>query len=99
MSASAIPSALECHRASSRGAVRALTVSVCTLDSERLALTFELDGELARLRLPEDEPPRRAHELWRHTCFEVFVRVAAEPRYLEFNFAPSCAWAVYRFAA
>ncbi len=27
------------------------------------------------------------------------MRVASEPRYLEFNFAPSRAWAVYRFAA
>jgi hypothetical protein len=99
MSASAVPSALECHRASPCEAVRALTLSARALDARRLALTFELDGELARLRIPKDGPPHRAHELWLHTCFEAFVRASGEVRYWEFNFAPSRAWAVYRFAA
>ncbi|HEY4772043.1 MAG TPA: DOMON-like domain-containing protein [Steroidobacteraceae bacterium] len=99
MSALAGPSALECHRAYGCEAVRALSVSARSLDGGRLALTFELDAPLARLRIPKEEPLRRAHELWLHTCFEAFVRVAGEVRYWEFNFAPSRAWAVYRFAA
>lgn len=42
-------------------------------------------------------PQRRADELWRTTCFELFVREASGPAYLEFNFSPSTEWAAYRF--
>jgi hypothetical protein len=35
--------------------------------------------------------------LWRHTCFEAFVRVGGDTSYREFNFAPSGDWACYRF--
>src|ERR1700733_4141304 len=98
MSARVVPSALKCHSASSHEAVRGLSVTVGPLDHGRLAFTFELEGELARLRIPEGEALRRAHELWLHTCFEAFVRIAGEARYWEFNFAPSRAWAIYRFA-
>jgi hypothetical protein len=38
-----------------------------------------------------------ADELWRHTCFEAFVRPSADPGYYEFNFSPSTQWAAYRF--
>jgi hypothetical protein len=39
----------------------------------------------------------RTDELWRHTCFEAFVRTSPGPDYYEFNFAPSTQWAAYRF--
>jgi len=55
----------------------------------------------------------RQDGLWRHTCFEAFLGLPAAPAaapamtqavpaapatgYLEFNFAPSGAWAAYRF--
>jgi len=39
----------------------------------------------------------RADELWRHTCFEAFIRRPADPAYYEFNFSPSTQWAAYRF--
>jgi hypothetical protein len=39
----------------------------------------------------------RTDELWRHTCFEAFVRTSPAPAYYEFNFAPSTQWAAYRF--
>ena len=37
-------------------------------------------------------------ELWRHTCFEAFVRASSGAEYYEFNFAPSTQWAAYRFS-
>ena len=37
--------------------------------------------------------------LWQHTCFEAFLRAAADDGYHEFNFAPSGAWAAYRFTS
>ncbi len=41
----------------------------------------------------------RTADLWRETCCEAFLRVGAEPGYLEFNFAPSGQWAAYEFSA
>jgi len=40
----------------------------------------------------------RSDQLWRHTCFEAFVRASAGASYYEFNFAPSTQWAAYRFS-
>jgi hypothetical protein len=40
--------------------------------------------------------PRRADGLWRHTCFECFLRTKGEG-YQEFNFSPSREWAAYWF--
>jgi hypothetical protein len=51
------------------------------------------------LRVPAVGTPRRAHDLWRHTCFEVFAAPQAGPRYYEFNFSPSGQWAAYAFRA
>lgn len=39
----------------------------------------------------------RTDELWKHTCFELFVKPAGGEGYFEFNFSPSTAWAAYRF--
>jgi len=67
-------------------------------------LTYQVTGDIGRLDIPAPVragPPERTHELWRHTCFEAFVRRPGAPpdheHYLEFNFSPSGAWAAYRF--
>jgi hypothetical protein len=39
----------------------------------------------------------RADELWRTTCFELFVRSVGSDAYVEFNFSPSTRWAAYAF--
>ncbi|MBI3799217.1 MAG: DOMON-like domain-containing protein [Deltaproteobacteria bacterium] len=66
-------------------------------NSGALVLTFALEGDLTRLRIPAPQPPRRADGLWQHTCFEAFLRRQGEPAYCEFNFAPSGEWAAYTF--
>ena len=63
-----------------------------------LALTYRIEGEIPRLTIPVAEPPRRADDLWKHSCFEAFLRTDDGESYLEFNFSPSGAWAAYRFA-
>jgi hypothetical protein len=62
-----------------------------------LALTFSLEGDLNRVRVPAPRPPRRTDGLWQHTCFEAFVAAKGETAYHEFNFAPSGEWAAYGF--
>ncbi|MET9499826.1 DOMON-like domain-containing protein [Streptomyces sp. NPDC006552] len=37
-------------------------------------------------------------ELWKHTCFEMFVRKSpSSPAYYELNVSPSTEWALYMF--
>ncbi len=61
-------------------------------------LDYRIEGDSAGLRLPAQDEPRRADGLWRHTCCEAFLAVDGQPGYYECNFAPSTAWAFYRFA-
>ena len=62
-----------------------------------LILSFVVNGRITDLRWPPVVTPARADELWRHTCFEAFVRPSTGPAYYEFNFSPSTRWAAYRF--
>lgn len=78
--------------------IRALTVEVQPLRAGTLHLIYALEGDMGRLNVPARRQPARADELWRHTCFEVFVRAPHDEGYTEFNFAPSGEWAAYRFA-
>ena len=59
-------------------------------------LTYRVDGQVL---VPAPAAPVRTDELWKHTCFELFVKPAGGEGYFEFNFAPSTAWAAYRFDA
>jgi cell wall-associated NlpC family hydrolase len=58
-------------------------------------MTFRLDGDIPRIRIPPPGVPRINAELWRHTCFEAFIAVDGQPAYHEFNFAPSGEWCLY----
>lgn len=70
--------------------------------SRPLRLRYLVAGDPAAVRWPRalaaGEEPRR-DGLWRHTCFEAFVAAPAGcgSGYVEYNFAPSGAWAIYRF--
>jgi hypothetical protein len=63
----------------------------------RLEVRYRLAGEMGEVRTPAQAEPARRDGLWRHTCFEAFVRGPGEG-YLELNFSPSTEWAAYRFA-
>jgi hypothetical protein len=62
-------------------------------------VTYTIEGELDRLRIPPLRAPRRTEGLWRHTCCEMFVARPGLPAYHEFNFAPSGEWTAYAFGA
>lgn len=84
------------HSASDPGAVRGIE-AVAWRTASGLRLAYTLHGSLDTLALPAPARPARRDELWRHTCFEAFVRVAGEAGYAEFNFSPSGEWAAYGF--
>lgn len=62
-----------------------------------LSLTYCLTGRITALRIPAVTTPTRGDALWQHSCFEAFLRTAADAPYYEFNFAPSTRWAAFRF--
>ena len=62
-----------------------------------LILSYVVSGKIGDLRWPPVVTPARADELWRHTCFEAFIRPSSGSAYYEFNFSPSTQWAAYRF--
>ena len=91
------PFTLTCHPQTPSQAVRKIDVVVGEAKSGSLMLTFCLVGDISGLTIPESRSPRRADNLWRHTCFEAFVMEGEGPEYHEFNFSPSGEWAVYAF--
>src|SRR5689334_8859994 len=63
-----------------------------------IALTYRVAGNIGALRLPAFGASGRADELWKHTCFEAFIRPVSGDDYFEFNFSPSTRWAAYGFS-
>ena len=78
--------------------VRALDVRAAWTAAGSLQISYCLWGDIARLRVPDDQPARRADQLWEHTCFEAFVADPGSPAYREFNFSPAGLWASYDFS-
>jgi hypothetical protein len=92
------PLDLKCHPSTLSDAVRAINVLVRRSASAELELNFRLDGDISRIRVPAPSGSRIGAELWRHTCFEVFIAMAGQAAYHEFNFAPSGEWTLYAFS-
>jgi hypothetical protein len=63
-----------------------------------LVVRYSVTGKISALRLPQAAASTRADELWKHTCFEAFVRASSNNSYYEFNLAPSTQWAAYGFS-
>jgi hypothetical protein len=64
---------------------------------DTMTVSYDLEGELTRLRIPCPRAPRFAKRLWQHTCFELFLRRESGDAYHEVNLSPSGEWAVYAF--
>ena len=64
-----------------------LRIQYCTSGDDILAIRWPKTSQNLRCQ----------DELWRNTCFELFIASKNEPSYLEYNFSPSRHWAVYAF--
>lgn len=82
------------HPTTAGGPIHTLTVQMERV-GDGLWLRFTAEGDVDRIAWPARAAPGRADELWRHTCFEAFVRSGAG--YREYNLSPSGAWASYAF--
>lgn len=88
---------LTCHPETPTDAVRGISAHVRREPGGKLAVTYVLEGDLDRLRVPAPRAPRVASGLWQHTCYEIFIACKGSPAYYEFNLSPSGEWAAYAF--
>jgi hypothetical protein len=87
------------HASTPSEATRGIDVQVRVEESGTGLFRYVLRGDISRVRIPPAKTARRADGLWKHTCFEAFVKAPGAAGYYELNFAPSRQWAVYRFNA
>lgn len=74
-----------------------IEVSFARLGDGRLWVRYHVEILLDALILPDEAESLRTDELWKTTCFEVFIRLIDDKSYIEFNASPSSQWAAYRF--
>ena len=91
--------ALSLHPDSRCAAVAGIEVEITRLHANRLALRYAVTGDIGAVQLAPRAAAVRAAELWRHTCFETFIRAESGEDYYELNFAPSTEWAAYHFTS
>jgi len=89
---------LTCHPSTPTDAIASLIASATRDENGWLRFHFVVQGDVGRIILPATATPRHTDELWRNTCFEAFIATEDNSAYVECNFAPSGAWATYRFA-
>ena len=85
------------HPNSPSSPVEKIEVLAGHIGNGHLSLLYNVTGDIERLRLPPPGEPARADGLWRHTCFEAFVRPPRGDDYFELNLSPSGQWAAFRF--
>ena len=87
---------LECHPDS-----RCLAAIRIDVEADRsgsvLSLDFRLIGDNGGLLIPDPATPAFRSGLWKHSCFEAFIRPDQGDGYCELNLSPSGEWAAYAF--
>jgi hypothetical protein len=73
-------------------------------DHRKLVLTYSAGGALDKILWPASlsSQPQRRDELWKHTCFEAFIKPIGpgiKDEYWEINLSPAGDWNVYRFTS
>ncbi len=91
-----LPISLVPHPAHPSDAASVVTFAA-TRTANGIRLRYEVLGDIAEVKLPTAPGGARQDELWRTTCFELFLRKAGAAAYAEFNFAANGDWAAYRF--
>jgi hypothetical protein len=91
--------ALKLHPDSVSAAVERVEITLSRTPRDGLLLHYLVAGKIEDVLLPPTTPPARTDELWKHTCFEAFIRPCEDDEtYYEINLAPSGNWAAYSFS-
>jgi hypothetical protein len=77
------------------GAIQSVDAELERMATGAVAI-FRLRGDISKLVVPPPAAPERTDDLWRTTCFELFVTGKGNS-YREYNFSPSGQWAAYEF--
>ena len=86
---------LYCHPDAPAGAIHSIDAELERMDGGAVAI-FRLRGDISKLVISPPTASERADNLWRTTCFELFVN-GEGASYREYNFSPSGQWAAYQF--
>lgn len=84
------------HPLTPASSVEAVSAHVADLATTTMTVEFNVKSA-SMLVLPPETGLVRADDLWRTTCFEVFLQRDRDAGYFELNFSPSFAWAAYAF--
>lgn len=90
---------LRLHPDSHSVAVASIDVEIARTHAGGLALSYGVTGHMSGIRMPAAAANVRSDGLWRHTCFEAFIRSSPDAGYYELNFSPSGQWAAYGFSS
>ncbi len=69
-------------------------------DEDKLWINYQLTGAIHTIKIPDisySYEPEFKDELWKTSCFEIFLKHADLNSYYELNFSPSRNWAAYHF--
>ncbi|WP_162925352.1 DOMON-like domain-containing protein [Aurantiacibacter odishensis] len=89
---------LVAHAAHPPLAVRRVEARILSLTDNWVRVRWRIDGP-QKLVLPQFAGRGRADNLWKTTCFELFIMEKdGTPSYSEFNLSPSERWAAYDFS-
>jgi hypothetical protein len=89
--------ALTAHPAHPPARVSGVEARVIGFDADWLRVRWRIEGA-QRLVIPPFAGRGRADELWKATCFELFLRPDGGDAYVELNLSPSERWAAYDFS-
>ncbi len=70
--------------------------STLTLNANKISLHFKISGAIKKYQFPQKEELKRASELWKATCFELFLANSKTQTYYEINISPTLHWNIYR---
>jgi hypothetical protein len=89
---------LRLHPDSHSVAVKSIDVEIARPRTGRVELSYIVTAQMSSIRMPAAAANARSDGLWRHTCFEAFIRASPNAGYYELNFSPSGQWAAYQFS-
>ena len=67
------------------------------IEQKRVKVEYKVTGELNNYIFEEASKQKRANELWKSTCFELFIAPKEKLNYWELNISPSTKWNLYTF--
>jgi hypothetical protein len=87
---------LHSHPDFSPHAITRVEARIIGFDDRLVRIRWRVDGS-GSLIVPRYSGRGRQDELWRTTCFELFVKPEGGAEYVEINLSPSGRWAAYQF--